>query len=207
MTDWDERYRAGDTPWEKGQAAPPLLELFDRIDLETWGGGPVLVPGCGLGHDVRAFAEAGLAAVGLDLSEIAIERARAFPVVGDESFETGNFLSSEWSVGRRFSAIWEHTCFCAIDPLDRKAYAESVASLLDEGGLLAGIFFLTPFDPGEKLPGPPFATSIEELGNLFSPWFERIDGWVPQRAYPGREGREWIGLFRKLSSGSVAEET
>lgn len=207
MTDWDERYRAGDTPWEKGQAAPPLLELFGRIDLETWGNGPVLVPGCGLGHDVRALAEAGLAAVGLDLSEVAIERARAFPVVGRESFEMGNFLDSEWRLGRKFTAIWEHTCFCAIDPSDRQSYAESVASLLDDGGLLAGVFFLTPFDPGEESPGPPFATSIQELENLFSPWFERIDGWVPQRAYPGREGREWIGLFRKLSNGSVAGET
>ena len=204
MTDWDERYRAGDTPWEKGQAAPPLLELFDRIDIENWGAGPVLVPGCGLGHDVRVFAAKGIAAVGLDLSEIAIERARAVPVVGGESFETGNFLDPAWREGRGFSAIWEHTCFCAIDPSDRQAYAESVAGLLDEGGMLAGVFFLTPFDPGEESPGPPFATSIEELENLFSPWFGRIDGWVPQQAYPGRAGREWIGLFRKLSNTSVA---
>lgn len=207
MTDWDERYRAMDTPWEKGSAAPPLYEVLERVSLESWGGGPVLVPGCGLGHDVRVLAEKGITAVGLDLSEIAIQRARAIPVVGGESFEIGDLLNPEWRVEREFSAIWEHTCFCAIDPSDRQAYAESVAGLLGEGGLLAGVFFLTPFDPGEESPGPPFATSIEELGNLFSPWFDLINGWVPQQAYPGREGREWIGLFRKLSNGSVAGET
>ncbi len=204
MTDWDERYRLGDTPWEKGRAAPPLLELLERIGTEPWGGGPVLVPGCGTGHDVRALAEMGLMAVGLDLAEMAIQRAGEFPTVGGETYELGNFLEPSWHAGRGFSAIWEHTCFCAINPAQRAAYAEAVAELLEEGGLLAGVFFLTPHDPGEETAGPPFATSIAELEERFSPWFERIDGWVPERAYPGREGREWIGLFRKLSNASVA---
>ncbi|MEO7098989.1 MAG: methyltransferase domain-containing protein [Luteolibacter sp.] len=202
MTDWDERYRVGDTPWEKGEAAPPLLELLERMSLDEWGGGPVLVPGCGSGHDVRALAEKGLEAVGVDLAEIAVERARAFPTVGSESYERGDFLDPAWREGRKFSAIWEHTCFCAIDPDQRPRYAEAAAGLLDAGGLLAGVFFLTPYDPGEESAGPPFGTSIEELEKWFSPWFERIDGWVPQRVFPGREGREWIGLFRKLSHGS-----
>ncbi len=204
MIDWDERYRAGDTPWEKGRAAPPLLELLERMDLEIWGNGPVLVPGCGTGHDVRALAVSGLAAVGLDLAETAVQRAGEFPAVGYATYELGNFLDPEWRVGREFSAIWEHTCFCAINPTQRATYAEAVAALLDEGGLLAGVFFLIPHDPGEESAGPPFATSIAELEERFSPWFERIGGWVPERAYPGREGREWIGLFRKVSNASVA---
>ena len=207
MTDWDERYRTGDTPWEKGRAAPPLLELLERLGAKIWEGGPVLVPGCGLGHDVRALAEAGLTAVGVDLSEIAVERALAFPMVADESYELGDFLDPAWRVGRKFPAIWEHTCFCAIDPELRPAYAEAAADLLDGGGLLAGVFFLTPHDPGEESNGPPFGTSIGEVEERFSPWFERVDGWVPQRAYPGREGREWIGLFRKLPNRSVAGGT
>jgi hypothetical protein len=64
--------------------------------------------------------------------------------------------------------------------------------------VLAGVFFLTPFDPGEDATGPPFGVSLEDLDKWFSPWFERLDGWVPAAAYPGREGREWVGLFRKL---------
>jgi len=204
MTDWDERYRIGDTPWEKGAPAPPLLELLDRLPPESWGGGPVLVPGCGTGHDVRALAETGLVVVGVDISTMAVERARAVPAVDGESYELGDFLDPAWRAGRNFSAVWEHTCFCAIDPAQRPAYSEAVADLLEEGGLLAGVFFLTPHDPGEESAGPPFATSIAEVEERFSPWFERIDGWVPERAYPGREGREWIGLFRKVSKASVA---
>jgi hypothetical protein len=207
MTDWDEKYRLGETPWEKGQPAPPLLELLELHGREIWGDGTVLVPGCGLGHDVRALAGIGVKALGLDLAPLAVEKASAFPNVGGESYEVGNFLDPAWRSDREFSALWEHTCFCAIDPAHRQDYAEAAAQLLGEGGLLAGVFFLTPFDPGEDSAGPPFATTIDELEQRFSPWFERVHGWVPQRAYPGREGREWIGLFRKLPHRSVAGET
>ncbi len=205
MTDWDERYRLGDTPWEKGQAAPPLLEVINRFERDIWGDGAVLVPGCGLGHDVRALAGLGIPALGLDLSPLAVEMAREFPVVRGELYEVGNFLDPGWGSNRKFSAMWEHTCFCAIDPAQRQAYAEAAGRLLVDGGVLVGVFFLTPFDPGEDHEGPPFATTIEELDERFAPWFERFGGWVPERAYPGREGREWIGLFRKVSNRSVVE--
>jgi SAM-dependent methyltransferase len=197
MTDWENRYQTGDMPWEKGQASPPLLELLGRP--VAWGKGPVLVPGCGYGHDVRALGELGIPVVGVDISPTAVERAREFARTGMETYELGDFLDPEWRVGREFSAIWEHTCFCAIDPVDRKRYAEAAAGCLAVGGLLAGVFFLTPFDPHEEAVGPPFGVSVEELDAWFSPWFERLEGWVPQAAYPGRAGREWIGLFRKVA--------
>lgn len=200
MTDWEERYRIGDMPWEKGQAAPPLLELLAELPVSEWGAGPVLVPGCGLGHDVRVLAGAlGLPVVGLDISPTAVKRAWEFPKAGLETYEEGDLLDPAWRSGRTFSAVWEHTCFCAIDPGDRGRYAEAVADLLPEGGLLTGVFYLNPYDPGEEECGPPFAVTVEELDGWFSPWFERVNGWVPQRAFPGREGKEWIGLFRRLA--------
>lgn len=198
MTDWEERYLANDMPWEKGKAAPPLLELLGKMEAEQWGEGPVLVPGCGYGHDVRVLAAALDAPIlGLDLSPTAVERAGEFPATGRESYELGDFLDPAWPGGRKFSAVWEHTCFCAIDPSRRDDYAAAVARCIEPGGLLAGVFFLTPNDPGEEGQGPPFNTSIGELETRFAPWFSRLDGWVPGVAYPGREGREWIGLFRR----------
>lgn len=207
MRDWEAHYRAGDTPWDRGGAAPPLLEMTDRHGIGLWGGGPVLVPGCGSGHDVRAIAETGVAAIGLDIAETAVVKARSIPCDGPASYEHGDFLDPAWRAGRSFPVIWEHTCFCAILPQQRVAYAEAAAALLPEGGILAGVFYLTPYDPGEDEEGPPFGCSIEELDQTFAPWFERIDGWVPQRAYPGREGKEWIGIFRKLPQARVAPET
>ena len=204
MRDWEACYREGNTPWDKGSAAPPLLDLIERLGPSLWGNGPVLVPGCGLGHDVRALAALGIPVIGLDLSETAVANARAIPPIGHEFYEAGDFLTAAWHDGRQFSAIWEHTCFCAIDPTLRGNYAESAAAVLPPGGILAGVFYLTPNDPGEEDTGPPFNTSIAELDQRFGPWFERIHGWVPQQVYPSREGREWVGVYRKLSQARVA---
>lgn len=197
MTDWESRYQVRDTPWEKGRAAPPLLELLGKLDVKEWGDGPILVPGCGLGHDVRALAKLGVMVVGVDISPSAVEQAEMVPRVGNESYELGDFLDPGWSSGGKFSAIWEHTCFCAIAPSDRGKYARSAAESLTDEGLLAGVFFLTPFDPGDEAPGPPFGSTIEEIEAFLLPSFQKIEGWVPLAAYPGREGKEWIGLFRK----------
>ena len=55
-TDWEERYRQADTPWDKGVAHPAVVRwLAEHPGRMT---GAVLVPGCGLGHDARAIAAA-----------------------------------------------------------------------------------------------------------------------------------------------------
>ena len=204
MRDWENCYQKGETPWDKGSAAPPLAELIGRHGAALWGDGPVLVPGCGFGHDVRALAQTGVPVLGLDIAETAVVKARSFPPLASETYEAGDFLDPAWREGRRFSAIWEHTCFCAIDPALRGDYVESSAEVLPVGGVLAGVFYLTPKDPGDEGSGPPFKVSLAEIDELFLPWFERIDGWVPQATYPGREGREWVGVFRKLPQARVA---
>lgn len=197
MTNWDELWQAGQTPWEKGRHAPPLDELLERMDLAVWGGGPVLVPGCGSGHDVRALAARGIEVLGVDLSETAVARAREYPEVPGARVEVGNFLDAEWGKGRRFSALWEHTCFCAISPVDRPRYAEAAARLIVPGGMLVGLFFLNPYDEGDDRTGPPHESTVEGIEETFGQWFERVDDWVPTRAYPGREGREWLALYRR----------
>ena len=197
MTDWEARYQAGDMPWEKGAAAPPLLELLEKTELALWGSHAVLVPGCGYGHNARALASQGLEVVGLDISPSALAHTQQAAPVGAESYQLGDFLDETWQSPAEISAIWEHTCLCAIDPSQRLAYVAAAARILPVGGLLAGVFFLNPYDPGEERIGPPFGISHEELDQLFTPHFEKIDGWTPHQAYPGREGREWIGLYRK----------
>lgn len=197
MTDWNQRYENGDTPWDKGHAAPPLSEIIARLPTSVWGSGQILIPGCGTGHDVRAIASLGVNPIGLDLAPLAIARAGEFPKTGNESYELGDFLDSSWRAGKRFSAIWEHTCYCAIDPSRRPDYATACKELIAPGGHLIGVFFLTPNEPGEKDEGPPFNTSIAELDARLAPEFDRIDSWVPQTCYPGREGKEWVAIYKR----------
>ena len=197
MIDWNQRYQSGDTPWEKGRPAPPLLDLLRNKDASIWGDGPILVPGSGTGHDVRALAAEGLNPLGLDLAPLALEQAQTHPKAGSETHELGDFLDSAWRKGRSFSAIWEHTCYCAIDPSRRPDYAQACAGLIQPGGHLIGVFFLTPNPPGEEDEGPPFNTSIAELDERFAPWFVRTDSWIPTKSYPGREGKEWVAIYRR----------
>jgi SAM-dependent methyltransferase len=204
-TDWDQRWQSGDTPWDKGHAAPPLVEYLEAADAELHRARRVLVPGCGSGHDVRELARQGIPATGLDLSATAIERARAEPVAGREDYLCGDLFEQDWRIGREFDAVWEHTCFCAIDPSLRAAYAKAMAGILPAGGHLVALFFLTPWDPGEKEEGPPFAATREEIMGLFSPWFVLRKERVPGRAYPGREGREWLVVLERHPNPGVAD--
>jgi methyl halide transferase len=75
VTDWNERSVLGDTPWDKGAPAPPLLSWIARY-------GPLIrvVPGCGLGHDVRAIAKTSPDArvLGLDLAPEALVQAKKY---------------------------------------------------------------------------------------------------------------------------------
>lgn len=197
MTDWNKRYETGDTPWEKGAPAPPLLEVLGKLGTDIWGEGPILVPGCGSGHDVRAIAAGGLLPVGLDLARLAIDSAESYPKAGAETYDLADFLDPSWQSGKSFSAIWEHTCFCAIHPSQRAAYAQACADLIKPGGRLIGVFFLTPHEPGTEYVGPPFNSTIDEIEGHLAPWFVREHGWVPENTYPGREGQEWIAVFRR----------
>jgi hypothetical protein len=77
-----------------------------------------------------------------------------------------------------------------------------MAAILAPGGHLVGLFFLTPWDPGEEAKGPPFEAGREEIEALFAPWFELRRERVPGRAYPGREGREWLAVLRRIDRGN-----
>lgn len=189
-TDWESHYQQNDTPWEKGAAAPGLVDFLAAEPIR----GRVLVPGCGLGHDVRALAATADEVVGLDIAPSAIEAARRFARTGHERYEPANLFALPAALRGAFDWVFEHTCFCAIDLSLRPAYVESVAGALKPGGRLLAIFYL---DPGNHSPdeGPPFEVSIAELDRLFLPRFSVEREWLPQRAYPGREGREWMRVL------------
>jgi methyl halide transferase len=200
--DWEQRYRTGDTPWEKGAASPPLLEwLESRGPLH----GSVLVPGCGSGHDVRAIAGVcpTTEVVGLDVAPSAIDHARGFSPVGQETYQLADFLDLPVELTNRFAWVFEHTCFCAIEPRRRPDYVHGVFRALQPTGAVLAIFFLNPWDPGEAPPegGPPFAVTREELDRLFGTHFELVEELKPRTAYPEREGREIIRLLRKRPGG------
>jgi methyl halide transferase len=196
--EWEQKYRSGDIPWDKGAPAPPLLEwILSRGPML----GSVLVPGCGFGYDVRAIAQAspGAHVVGLDVAVSAINRARQFALSGQETYQLADFFDLPAELSNRFEWVFEHTCFCAIRPQRRPDYVRGVIRALKPEGSLLAIFFLNPWDPGEapEEGGPPFPVTRLELDSLFGRHFDLVEELMPQTAYPEREGREIIRLLRK----------
>jgi SAM-dependent methyltransferase len=193
MTDWESCYERGETPWDKSAPAPELAFLLGEGLLR----GRVLVPGCGRGHDARAIAATGEAeVVGVDLAPSALREARQLGALGGLHFEEGNVFSLPKDWMGTFDWVWEHTCFCAIDPSERGLYVTSMHSLLRPGGRLLATFFLNPsMDPGES--GPPFGVTKAELDALFEPHFVVESQWEPRGFFPGREGRELMRQIRR----------
>jgi SAM-dependent methyltransferase len=190
ITNWDQAYQENFTPWDKGEPSPALVEFVERNELT----GLVLVPGCGVGHDVAFLVSRGLDAIGLDIAPTAIERAKVrYPELA-ERFVLGDLFERKGE----FDAVVEHTCLCALPPEWREKYREAVAGLLKPDGKLIGVFFINPeMDPGEM--GPPFGISEVELKALMAPRFELVESYVPASAYAGREEREMIGVFKLTS--------
>ncbi len=168
IMDWESHYLDNHTPWDKGAAAPPLLEWIQ--DNPGLIGGNILIPGSGKGHDGVAFVAETDAAkiVGLDISPSAVASANAEN--GTDRFQTelGDLFNLPARFQGAFDWVWEHTCFCAIDPDWRDAYVESVHLALKPEGTLLAVFYRDPYDE-EHQPGggPPHGTTIEELHERF----------------------------------------
>lgn len=193
MTNWEQHYQQGETPWDKAAPAPELEHALREGRLQ----GSVLVPGCGRGHDVRAILAAGAReVVGLDLSATAVREAYALGVGPGGSFVVGDLFHLPEELRGRFDWVWEHTCFCAIPPGERPRYVRAVYQALRPGGRVLGIFFLDPAleDPAA---GPPFGVEKAELDDFFSGHFELESEWAPRAVYPGRGGVEWVRCLRR----------
>lgn len=190
---WENQYLTEETPWDKGAPAPPLLEWIEKNPNTL--GGSILVPGCGSGHDVRSLASKTDSEhiVGLDISPTAVKQAMSIEPVGGESYLVADLFNLPQEQREAYDWVWEHTCFCAIDPELRDQYVEAVHGALKPDGHLLAVFYLNPYDNEHpRGEGPPHGTSEEELRERFeqSGKFTILESYVPQKAYPGREGLE-----------------
>ena len=129
---WEHRYQTQDMSWDKGEPSPGLVDfLAEHPDLKR---GTVCVPGCGTGHDVRAFVKAGFEGFGFDIAPSAIalaeEKTRLAGMYA--RFTLADFLHDE--LPQQFDWLFEHTLFCAIPPAERDNYVRAVQRWLKPGG-------------------------------------------------------------------------
>jgi SAM-dependent methyltransferase len=195
--DWNARYNNDDMPWDKGEGTPVLAELLTIVPQYFQANANALVPGCGLGHDVAMLHVAGINATGLDISETALKLAhKTHPELGDVWLKDDLFKMPDKASS--YDLIWEHTCYCAIDPEKRADYVSSVFDLLKPDGYLAGVFFTDTGQPPEV--GPPFSTTRDKVFENFSRMFSLVWEGKPNQSYPSRKDCEWVMIWRKPSA-------
>lgn len=182
-TDWEQHYQTQNMPWEKGEAAPGLVDFITQRAAGLTRGS-VCVPGCGTGHDVRTWAAAGFTTTGVDIAPSAVKLAQERTIAAGlkADFLLGDFLQD--TPPQPFDWIFEHTCFCAIQPAQRAAYVAAVKRWLRPSGNYLAVNYLI-----DNTDGPPFGVTRAELIEWFAPHFRLREEWVP-RSYPNRTNLE-----------------
>ena len=93
---------------------------------------------------------------------------------------------------KAFDIIFEHTCYCAINPTRRAELVKIWNRCLVDGGHLMGVFFAF-----EKRSGPPFGGSEWELRQRLKDSYQPIFWGRWQKSEPRRQGKEFFAYLKK----------
>jgi SAM-dependent methyltransferase len=198
---WDERYRAGFTPWDARGVPPALVRFLESSPP----GRRVLVPGCGSAYEAGYLHHHGFDVMAIDIAPVALARARE--VLGGEVADRVLRQADFFTLDDEFDWIYERALLCALPPRLWPDYGAAVSRLLRPGGLLAGFFFVDDA-AGEPRRGPPFAAHRAEIDGLFRPGFDRTaDDEVPtEQSLPVFARRErWMTWQRRDTAAGAAK--
>jgi SAM-dependent methyltransferase len=188
---WNESYASGWLPWDTGEPEPLLVEFVTSGAVAA---GPTLEIGAGTGTNSIWLAERGFDVLGIDISPLAVERARG-KMEGRSlrcRFAEGDFLGAPPS-GGPFQFVFDRGCFHVFDePEERQRFAAHVAAALAPGGLWLSLIGSTEGPPREV--GPP-RRSAREVTLAIEPALEILE--LRSAKFSGHEARAWFCLSRK----------
>jgi len=163
---WDDRYAKGDTPWETGQASSELRRVLAEVLIQPC---RAVELGCGTGTSAVWLAQQGFDVTALDLSPLAIERARQRAEEGGVTvrFLVADVLHPPADLIGPFDFFFDRGCYHAVRREDPVAYLQTLRQLTHPGTV--GLD-LTGNSREPHSPGPPVVTEQQiraELGSLF----------------------------------------
>ncbi len=163
---WNERFAAGETPWDRGEPNPQLGAWLAAGALKPC---RILVPGCGSGHEVAALAKTGFEVTGLDYAAEALELAKQRLADTGVQATLVQADALAWKPQRAFDAVYEQTCLCALYPDQWREYADQLHRWIAPGGKLYALFVQMPRPgaAGGAIEGPPYHCDINAMRALF----------------------------------------
>jgi SAM-dependent methyltransferase len=167
--DWNEHYASGFMPWDSDEPDPALVAIVEEGTIPA---GRTLEVGCGTGTNALWLAAHGFDVLGIDVSPLAIDRARAR--MGDGAgpchFEVRDFL--EERPEGLFDVVFDRGCFHVFDaPEVRARFAALAAGVLRPGGLWLSLIGSTEGAPRDT--GPP-RRSARDIAGAVEPSLEIV---------------------------------
>jgi methyl halide transferase len=193
-SDWDERYRSGNTPWDTGKPDYDLVELVEDGTLHACAAMEV---GCGTGTNVLWLGQHGFTAVGVDISPIAIEMAEKKMAAAEIDCRLYALDILKESVpGESFGFVYDCGCLHIFDsPEERAGFAAAVTEHLEPGGLWLSV--LGNADDPPRDVGPP-RRSATDIVLAVEKYFEILELKTTQFNVDRPEPpRAWRCLMRK----------
>ena len=169
---WNSAYQ-GSPPWDVGRPQPDFVRLAEAGELV----GRVLDVGCGTGEQVMLAATHGAEAMGVDIAELAIQRARE---KADErgihaTFQVADAMHLD-RLGRQFDVITDSGLFHVFSDDERPAFVTSLRSVLRPGGM----YYMMCFSDRQPGDWGPRRVSKAEIRASFT------DGWSVRSIEPAQ---------------------
>lgn len=193
---WSDLYATQQSGWDLEAPSHVLASRMPQLKLQK---SRVLVPCCGSGNDAAWFAEQGHLVTAVDFSIEAIERGRKkYGHLSNLKFLKANIFDLPIEMTHSFDLIFEHTCYCAIDPRKRKDLVQLWRRLLVDNGHVMGVFFAM-----DKSFGPPYGGSEWEMRQRLQKGQFRLLYWNRLRdSKTERMGKELFVYAQKIPNFS-----
>jgi thiopurine S-methyltransferase len=184
---WQQRWREGQIGFHL-QEVNPLLRMYWPL-LRLPQGARVLVPLCGKSRDLAWLAAQGYQVIGVELSSLAVnaffEEQRLCPVqqahgqhsghyVDGIEIWCGDFFDLHPSQVGQVDAIYDRAALIALPEAMRGRYVQQLLAL---AGAVPQLLITLDY-PQDKMAGPPFAVSTQEVTRLYGRHYPGIAAHV-----------------------------
>ena len=161
---WEERYRSGDTPWDTGRPSSELQRVIAEENIRPC---RAIELGCGSGTNAVWLAQQGFDVTAVDLSSLAISRARerAAAEHAKVRFVCADVLNPP-DLGS-YDFVFDRGCYHVVRRIDVQAYLRTL-KLVTHPGTVGLVLAGNAREPHE--PGPPVVEERDirdELGPVF----------------------------------------
>ncbi len=178
---WIKRWLYGDIGWHHQETNPHLLSHWHELEISP--GSSLLVPLCGKSMDMVWLAQSGYSIIGVEISSKAVEEffaerglipqrtvSGAFEMFQAEEYQLlcGDIFRLGPEHIQGVKAVYDRASLVALNPKQRKHYAELMTSILPAGCCM----LLVAMDyPESEMQGPPYSVPESEVVELFGDGF------------------------------------